>query len=120
MHFGLFLLGAIALSALELPWKVAAFVLLVAAVVTGVRALVTVMRARVRGMLVPMLSVGLVAAGLLGLTLLATFATWPLQMQQQSCLRGALTISAQAQCQQSFQEGLLTWEKQLQQRSTGG
>lgn len=120
VHFGLFMLGAIALSALELPWKVAAIVFLAAAVVTGIRALVTVLRARVRGMLVPMLAVGLVAAGLLSLTLLATFATWPLQMKQQDCLRGALTISAQAECQQSFQQGLLTWEKQLQQRSTGG
>jgi hypothetical protein len=120
MHFGLFMLGAIVLSTLELPWKVAALVFLVAAVVTGIRALVTVVRARVRGTLVPMLVVGLVFAGLLSLTLLATFATWPLQMKQQECLRGALTISAQAACQQDFQQGVLDWEKQLQQRSTGG
>ena len=119
-HFGLWMLGAIVLSALDLPWKVAALAFLAAAVVTGIRALITVVRSRVRGSLVPMLVIGLVFAGLFSLTLLGTFATWSLQIKQQECLRGALTISAKAACQQDFQQGVLNWEQQLRQRSNSG
>ena len=120
VHFGLFMLAAILLSVLNLPWKVASFAFLVAAVVTGIRALVTVVRGRVRGSLVPMLVLGLVFSMLFSLTLLATFATRPLQVKQQECLRGALTISAQAACQHDLEQGLKDWEQQLRDRSTGG
>ncbi|HEX5333819.1 MAG TPA: hypothetical protein VFW79_14360 [Cellulomonas sp.] len=120
VHFGLFMLAAILLSVLNLPWKVASLAFLVAAVVTGIRALVTVVRGRVRGSLVPMLVLGLVFSMLFSLTLLATFATWPLQVKQQDCLRGALTISAQAACQHDLEQGLKDWEQQLRDRSTGG
>ena len=120
VHFGLFMLAAILLSVLELPWKVASLAFLAAAVVTGIRALVTVIRGRVRGSLVPMLVLGLVFSMLFSLTLLATFATWPLQMKQQECLRGALTISAKAACQRDLEQGLKDWEQQLRDRSTGG
>lgn len=119
MHFGLFMLAAILLSVLNLPWKVASLAFLAAAVVTGIRALVTIVRGRVRGSLVPMLVLGLVFAMLFSMTLLATFATWPLQVKQQECLRGALTISAQAECQRELEQGLKDWEQQLR-RSSGG
>ena len=120
MHFGLWMLGAILLSSLDLPWKVAALAPVAAAFVTGIRALITVIKARVRGSLVPMLVIGLVFSGLFSLTLLGTFATWPLQLKQQECLRGAVTISAEAGCRQDFQQGVLDWEQQLRQRSSGG
>ncbi|PVU82319.1 hypothetical protein DDP54_04155 [Cellulomonas sp. WB94] len=119
VHFGLFMLAAILLSVLNLPWKVASLAFLTAAVVTGIRALVTIIRGRVRGSLVPMLVLGLVFAMLFSMTLLATFATWPLQVKQQECLRGALTISAKAACQHELEQGLKDWEQQLR-RSTGG
>jgi hypothetical protein len=120
VHFGLFMLAAILLSVLELPWKVASLAFLAAAVVTGIRALVTVIRGRVRGSLAGMLVLGLVFSMLFSLTLFATFATWPLQMKQQECLRGALTISAKAACQRDLEQGLKDWEQQLRDRSTGG
>ncbi|MGV8977031.1 MAG: hypothetical protein ACOH17_03215 [Cellulomonas sp.] len=118
VHFGLFMLAAILLSVLDLPWKVASLAFLVAAVVTGVRALVTMVRGHVRGSLVPMLVLGLIFSMLFSITLLATFATWPLQMKQQECLRGALTISAQTACQHDLEQGLKDWEQQLRDRST--
>ena len=120
IHFGLFMLAAILLSVLNLPWKVASVAFLVAAVVTGIRALVTIVRGRVRGSLVPMLVLGLIFSVLFSMTLLATFATWPLQVKQQECLRGALTISAKSACQRELEQGLKDWEQQLRHRSAGG
>jgi len=120
VHFGLFMLAAILLSVLNLPWKVASLAFLAAAIVTGIRALVTVVRGRVRGSLAGMLVLGLVFSGLFSLTLLVTFATWPLQMKEQECLQGALTISAKTACQHEFERGLQDWEQQLRNSSTGG
>lgn len=120
VHFGLFMLAAILLSVLNLPWKVASLAFLAAAIVTGIRALVTVVRGRVRGSLAGMLVLGLVFSGLFSLTLLVTFATWPLQMKEQECLQGALTISAKTTCQHEFERGLQDWEQQLRNSSTGG
>jgi len=120
LHFGLLMLGALLLNTLPLPWRVAALAAVVAAIVAGVRALIAVRRARASGALVPMLVVGLVIAVMLSLTMMSTFATWPLQMAQQECQRGALTISAQAKCDADFRQGVLDWEQRLRDRTTGG
>ncbi|MFI2755164.1 hypothetical protein ACGIF2_17180 [Cellulomonas sp. P22] len=120
MNFGLLMIATIVVSTLPLPWRAASLVFVVLAIVAGVRALVATRRARVRGALTPMLLVGLAFAGMLSLTLVTMLATWPVQQAHEECLRGALTVSARAGCDQTYEQDLLTWQENLTSRATRG
>ncbi|MBX9243917.1 hypothetical protein ICW40_03735 [Actinotalea ferrariae] len=106
MHFGLLVLATIVVAPLALPGQVASLLLAVAAVVVGIRALLAVVRAGMRGVLVPLLGLGLGFALIMVLSLATMLALWPLQEELRQCLGDALTIAAQDQCQVEFQRSL--------------
>lgn len=106
MHFGLLVLATIVVAPLALPGQVASLLLAVAAVVVGIRALLAVVRAGMRGVLVPLLGLGLGFALIMVLSLATMLALWPLQEELRRCLGDALTISAKEQCQDDFQQRL--------------
>lgn len=102
--FGIWMIAAVLVSMLPLPWGAAAVLFLVGAVVTGIRALRAASRGRVGGALAPMVVVGLALAGLLGLMTLAPLALWPAQSALQDCLGSAVTESARTSCQVEYEQ----------------
>ncbi|HEY0187300.1 MAG TPA: hypothetical protein VGC67_07415 [Cellulomonas sp.] len=112
-HFGVYLLGALAVSVLPLPWRLATLAFLVGALVTGLRAIGAVNRARLRGGLRSMLALGLLMTGVLGISTVGSLATWSLDTDRQTCLAGALTRSAQAACEQEYQDAITRWTSGL-------
>jgi hypothetical protein len=106
MHFGLLLLASLLTSALPLPWQAASLGFMVAALVVGIRALSAAWRAGVRGVLVPMLAVGLALTALMAMVMASLLALWPIQLARQDCLQGALTISATEKCQVDFKNSV--------------
>ncbi len=116
VHFGVLMLATLLVAPLGLPGQVASLVLGLASLVVGVRALRAVWRAGVRGALVPVLAVGLGFALVMVVSFATMLALWPLQEELRRCLDGALTISAQEQCQDDFQRGL---QERLEDASTG-
>lgn len=102
-HFGVWMLAAVVVSLLPLPWGAASLAFIVGAVVTGIRALRTAAKGRVGGGLVPLVVVGLGLAGMLGLMTLAPLAVWPAQSQLQECLGSAVTETARTSCQVEFE-----------------
>jgi hypothetical protein len=113
MHFGLLMLSALLVSSLTLPWQAASLMFAVAALVQGVRALRSAWTAGLRGALLPMLMVGIGGASMLVVGTIATLALWPVQMERQTCLHGALTISAQDGCDVAYRNSLDSVRKGL-------
>lgn len=103
-HFGVWMIAAVLVSLLPLPWGAAALAFVVGAVITGIRALRTAAKGRVGGGLAPLVVVGLVLAGMLGLMTLAPLAVWSAQSQLQDCLSSAVTVSARSACEQEFEQ----------------
>jgi len=120
LHFGLLMLATVLTSSLPLPWGAASIAFVLLSLVVGVRALVALRRARVRGVLAPMLTIGLVFSTMLALTTVSMVATWPVQSAREDCLRSALTVSAQARCEKAYQEDLITWQQDLIDRASRG
>lgn len=119
MHFGLLLLAAVVTSTLPLPWQAASLVFIVAALVVGIRALRSVWRAGLRGVLVPMLAIGLAFTALMSVSMASLLALWPVQLERQECLQGALTIAARESCQVDFQHTLEERLRELTRTRTG-
>jgi hypothetical protein len=118
-NFGIFLLAAVVLSTIRAPWQAVALPFVVVAIVYAIRALVAAARAHVRGALVPMLAGGIAIAAFWAFVTITMLAIWPLQSDREECLAGALTVTATAECNQTFQDGLEDWRKSLTTR-TGG
>jgi hypothetical protein len=104
LHFWLLVLAAVVAIPLPLPWKAGALVLVLAALVVGGRALVTAWRARLPGLLLPMIVAGLAFAGLIALVLVFMLSMWPVVQEQEDCMRGALTVTAQEECERAALE----------------
>lgn len=105
-HFSLLLLAGVVTSALPLPWQAASLGFVVAALVVGIRALSAVWRAGLRGPLVPMLAIGLAFTALMSIALASLLALWPVQLERQQCLNGALTIAASETCEIQYETTL--------------
>jgi hypothetical protein len=105
-HFGVYLLAAIAVSMLPLPWQAASLVFVVGALLSGLRALGAVRLARLGGVM-PMLVAGLVMTGLLLMATLYSLSGWTAATERQDCLRTALTESARVACEQQYEDALL-------------
>ncbi len=120
LHFGLLMLAAVLTASLPWPWAVSSLAFVALALAAGIRALISLRRARVRGVLTPMLAVGLAFTALLGLTSAGAVMTWPAQTARQECLRDALTVSAKARCEQSFHEDVATFQQDLMDRASRG
>lgn len=103
-HFGVWMVAAVVVSLLPLPWGAGALAFVAGAVVTGIRALRTAAKGRVGGGITPLVVVGLAMAGMLGLMTLAPLALWPAQSALQDCLGSAVTESARASCQVEYEQ----------------
>lgn len=119
LHFSLLLLASWLTASLPLPWEASGLAFAVAAVVVGIRALRTAVRAGLRDRLAPVLAFGLTFAVLLVLSMAATLVFWPVQMERQECLSGALTISAREACETQFQQSLSEHLMRLTGQSAG-
>lgn len=106
LHFAFLMLVGLLSSNLPLPWQILASLAYIAALVTGIRALISLWKAQVRGIALPMAIVGLIISGVLLATSLSLLALWPIQMERQDCLRRAVTISSEEQCEQDFEDSL--------------
>ncbi len=106
LHFGLLMLAMLLVSAMPFPWQAASLVFGVVAIVVGVRALVAVWKARVRGVLVPALALGIGLAAMLTLQMAATLVLWDVAAAHQECLDGAITVSAERRCDVERQDAL--------------
>jgi hypothetical protein len=104
--FGLFILGAVALSALPEPARAVALPFVIAAAVFGIRALVLASRAQVRGGLVPMLAGGVTISVIWAFYLSALVVIWPMVADREECMAGALTATAADECTQAFEDDL--------------
>lgn len=113
MHFGLLMLGSLLTSSLALPWRLVSVVIALAALVVGVRALRRIWRAGLRGFLVVALSAGVVMTFALALTTLAVIPVWEIEMDRQSCLEEAITISATATCESDYKTALTEYQNSL-------
>ena len=107
--FAALMLAAVLTSSFPVPWQAAGLAFTVLALVVGARALVRAVRARVRGALTGMLigGVGLAAFWLVVSSAMALM--WPLYLDRQECLAGALTISARQECETRFKESVDEW-----------
>ena len=103
--FAVLVLASVLVDTLRLPWQAAALPFALAAIVVGVRAIVVAVRARSRG-LVPVLAAGLVIASSLTLLLSIQLALWPVSLERQGCLEGALTIGARNACETQYTQHL--------------
>jgi hypothetical protein len=115
MQFGLAMLATLLATGLPLPWKVAAAVFGLAAVVLGVIALRAVWRAGARGALIPVLGTGLALSVLVLFGIVVVLLLWPVQAELERCQRDALTISASEQCQKDFDEAIENLQDSLRQ-----
>lgn len=106
LRFGLLMLGAVLTAQLDLPWQLISPLLTIAAIVVGVRTLVSVIRQRLGATIVVLLSGGLALSGMLLLTSLGSLVMWEAQMDRQQCMRTALTVSAEDQCEAAYQDAL--------------
>lgn len=104
--FATLLLAAFATSFLPLPWSLSSAAFAAWAVVHGVLALRRTLRTGERGLLVPMLVVGVLSASLMLVSTLTVALVWPVQRGWQECRAGALTVEAQEQCDRELRVDL--------------
>lgn len=93
-------------SYLELPFKVAAPVLGIAALVFGIIGLVKAVRCGFSRLLRVGMAMGLGAALVLTISSAALVAVWPITAEYETCVSQALTVSAQSNCEQIYQDKL--------------
>lgn len=97
-------LGLIALIGvrLPLPWVAVVVLIVVAADIEGVRTAMALSRERMRGTMLAVAICGIALVSLLGVSVVATLALYPITYQRQQCLQGANTDLAKAACATQF------------------
>lgn len=113
MAFGLTMLVSLLLSSVALPWRMLSVALGVAALVMGIRAMRTVVRAGLRGGLVVVLSAGMVMTVVLTLSTLAVIPVWQVEMDRQTCLGQAITLTAETSCQTAYETAIDDYRSSL-------
>ena len=113
MHFGLLMLATLITSTIALPWRLVSIVIALAALVVGIRALRRIWRAGLRGFLVVAMSAGVVMTFALALTTLAVIPVWQIEMDHQSCLDQAITLSATSACESDYRTAITEYQKSL-------
>lgn len=106
MVFGLFMLVSLLLSSVALPWRMLSVAVGVAALVVGARAFRTVWRAGMRGAIVVVLSAGMLMTVILALSTLAVIPVWQVEMDRQTCLDQAITLTAESSCQTAYETAI--------------
>ncbi|GEL94539.1 hypothetical protein [Cellulomonas composti] len=115
--FAFLVLAGVLTGLFPVPWSGVSLVFAAAAIVVGIRALVVALRAGARGSLPVMLGVATAsAAGWLVISLALTLL-WPLQIERQDCLAGALTLTAQQRCEIAFEQGVKDWRTEFEERT---
>ncbi len=97
-------------SNLQLPFKLVALAFGIAAVVLGILTLVHAVRYRLGAFLRITSAVGVGFAAFLTLGIAAAVALWPVTENFENCMRTALTIQAERECQDRLRDldGLLS------------
>ena len=113
MHFGLLMLGSLLTSSLALPWRLVSVAIALLALAVGIRALRRIWRAGLRGFLVVALSAGVLMTFALALTTLAVIPVWQIEMDRQTCLDQAITISATSTCESDYQTAITQYRSTL-------
>lgn len=120
-QFGVWLIAAVLVTLLPMPWRLATLVFVVGALVTGVRGVRVASAGRLRGGLVPMMVVGMVMAGVLAASTLGSIPLWPAERAYDDCRANAVTLSAQHRCDRQYQEDQQeVLDRLLGQLSPGG
>src|SRR5690554_6401268 len=96
--FATLLVACFATSWLSLPWSLATIVFAGWALVVGIMTLRRVRRTKERGLVLPLLIVGVFSALMLVLSTSAMVLVWPVQQAWQECRAGAVTVEAREQC----------------------
>ncbi len=109
LHFGLLMLVTLVTSSLAFPWRVASLFFAVVTIVFGVRALRAVWRARLGGALLPAVAVGLGLTVTMSLSMIGGLAMWDIEMDNQACLDGAITVAAQEECAVRYEQAREQW-----------
>lgn len=109
------LLVTFVVGSTQLPWRMLAAATGIATIVSGLVTLRACRRARVRGLTVVAIVVGI---GLTALTVVATVAVafiWDIETDRQECYDRAITSTARAECRQAYerslQERLTSWQE---------
>ncbi|WP_066464375.1 hypothetical protein [Sanguibacter suarezii] len=113
MHFGLLMLATLLTSTIALPWRLVSVAIGLLALVVGIRALRRIWRAGLRGFLVVAMSAGVIMTFALALTTLAVIPVWQIEMDRQSCLNQAITLSATSTCESDYQRAITEYQKSL-------
>ena len=113
LHFGLLMLATLVTTTIALPWRLVSIAIALLALVVGIRALRRIWRAGLRGFLVVAMSAGLVMTFALALTNLAVIPVWQIEMDHQSCLDQAITLSATSTCESDYRTAITEYQKSL-------
>jgi hypothetical protein len=101
-RFALLALAALFTVRLPLPWMGLTLLLVAVADIEGVRTARALRRERTRRGMLSWCVCGIALVTLIGLSVVGTFAIYPITYQRQECLQGANTQVAEAQCQSTF------------------
>jgi hypothetical protein len=115
--FALTVLASVLVSLLRLPFSLVAGAIGFASLAIGAWALVVAGRAHVRGSLPVMLVAGLVVAFLWSIAMASPLFALRAELDRQTCLDGALTVSAKTSCETAYQKAVKEQRDRLQQRS---
>lgn len=106
LWFGVALLLLMLTTTLRFPWNLSGVVIAIGAVVIGIATLSGLARARVGGLIVPALVIGLGLTGVYLLQLVSSAVLWDISLDYQQCRDGAITNTAKEGCLSHYQETL--------------
>jgi len=103
----LLMVATLLVANFPLPWQLGSLAFGAVAVVLGIRGLTGLVRAGLgRSPFVAMLAGGLMFTALTLLGIGSTVVLWSVQMERQTCLGNALTLAAEQECTQAYEDAL--------------
>ncbi|WP_051297911.1 hypothetical protein [Brevibacterium album] len=105
----LLLAGAVLTSLLPLPFVIVSGALALAAIVCAVMSIVAGVRAGQAPQALVTGIIGLLIAGYVLISAVATAAIWPIRQEFEECIAHAITEQAQATCQSEYGTGVADW-----------
>lgn len=117
LWFGGLLLLTLFVQTLDLPWRLLTVLTGGAAAVFGVIALVAAWKARMRGLTIPAVVIGIVMSSVMALSTLLLLFIWQIEIDHQDCVNGAITVSARDTCDTTYQQDFEEWRKNMESRA---
>ena len=105
--------GALLATTLPLPYRMAAGVLAIAALVWVVRYFIAGARTKQKGNWILLGVLAALSCLYMLLSTLGTLAIWPVQAEYESCLREAITQQATVGCTTEYNTGLSSWFEEM-------